>query len=226
MDPNSLAMRCAGWSFTWGATACLEVHRAVRRRLELREGSRCAPSVGTRKQPKSRTSRTIPGARRDPHASSPRRQSTSGTLFVGVGLAPVSATVPPVPARCPFSQSFPPASGACVSSPVRVPAIWRVVPSAHRRGPRRGRRWTWTVLLSAVAAGEPEPGRSDSTRRYRQDHVSQIQAVNIAGTSAGVRSHPPGGTNRSAHFSPSCERGRGDGCFRKANASQGAQAYP
>ena len=29
----------------------------------------------------------------------------------------------------------------------------------------------------------------------------------------------------SPHFSPSCERGRGDDCFRKANASQGAQAY-
>ena len=130
-----------------------------------------------------------------------------------------------------------------------------------RAGPQRRVAIGVAGCLQWRADGLPEPGkrtlRAFPPRAANDVAVREPHRRPCAAAATGVRSRPmdsrlcgshgkaqvPSFPRRresidlaaSPHFSPSCERGRGDGqasaccaslgCFRKANASQGAQAY-
>ena len=105
--------------------------------------------------------------------------------------------------------------------------------TSGRRGIRSGLRRASTQ--AGDSATHREPARASDSRgqvlagRHRARRCRRgTDRVHVAAHTGRLSASPP--------FSPGCERGRGDGqayaccaslgCFRKANASQGAQAYP
>ena len=108
---------------------------------------------------------------------------------------------------------------------------------AHGRWTRRMRLARERRLAFGAPLGWLCPRRNIGTTRGTQTQpphapktlplISWILFPSSAvGTRKGTANAAPNILSFSPHFSPGCERGRGDVCIRKANASHGAQAYP